>query len=117
MPLRRAFETPGSPPKFSIDPRAMERWDSMLRIQAWFAEPAGLLPALDNRGVLELMMAGRSDDQVLGDIGRASRVRFALDKADMTALSKAGVSWRLIAAMRARAGLPQREFWITPDTW
>jgi len=35
----------------------------------------------------------------------------------MTALHNAGVPWDVIDAMRSKAGLPKRGFWITPDTW
>jgi hypothetical protein len=117
MPLYRALGTPGTPPMVWVAPRAMERWESLQRMQAWLAAPAASPGALDNRSVLELMMAGRADGEVLAAIQRAPRVRFALDRDDMVALSKAGVSWRVIDAMRARAGLPPRELWITPDGW
>lgn len=116
-PLHRAFDTPGTPPKRWVDPHEMELWDSMLRIHKWISAappPAGML---DNRSVLEMATAGRDDDSILAAINHAERIAFSLDRADMTALSKAGLSWPLIDGMRSKAGLPRREFWMTPDNW
>ena len=95
----------------------MELREALLRMRTWFAAPPASPGTLDDRGVLELLMSGRSDDEVLADMRSAPRVRFALEKDDMVALSKAGMSWRLTGAMRAKTGLPRRELWITPDSW
>jgi hypothetical protein len=114
-PLHRAFNTPGTPPKRWVDPHEMELWESMLRIRKWtMAAPSG---TLDNRSILEMAAAGRQDEAILAAVSHAERVAFSLDHADMTALSKAGLSWPLIDGMRSKAGLPRREFRITPDNW
>ncbi len=116
-PLQRAFATPGLPPKHWTDPHAMELWESLALVQKWMAAPAASHDTLDNRGVLELLVAGRSDEAVLAAVDKAAHVSFALDRPDMMALKHAGVPWDVIDAMRSKAGLPRRGFWMPPDTW
>ena len=117
MPLSRAFDTPGSAPKYWVDPRTMLLWESMLLVQKWMSAAAPPAGTIDNRSILQLMSAGRDDDAIIGEIVRAEQVRFSLSQSDMSALLKAGVPWRIIDQMRSKAGLPRREFWITPDHW
>ena len=117
MPLHRAFETPGLPPKRWVDPRTMELWESMLVIEQWMSAPAATGGALNNRNILDQLAAGHSDETILADIARAERVAFDLNQMDMTALSKAGVTWKVIDGMRKKAGLPRREFYLTPERW
>ena len=117
-PMRRAFDTPGLPPKRATDPHSMELWESAALVQKWMNAPrVAVGGSLDNRGVLELLVAGRSDEAVLGAVDKAARVTFSLDRPDMTALHAAGVPWGVIDAMRSKAGLPKRGFWIAPDKW
>lgn len=110
-PLTRAFDTPGLPPKRWIDPHTMERWDAVRLIDKWMSAPSG------NRSVLELHIAGRSDDDIIATINRAAHVSYALANEDMEALHLAGVSWDVIDTMRKKAGLGRRAFSVTPDTW
>lgn len=115
-PMSRAFASPGLPPRLWVDPHALELWESIALIDTWMKTrpPAGIL---DNRAVLDLAAAGRSEAALVAAIAGAKRVQFVLGQAEMTALSKAGISWPVIDAMRARAGLPRREFRLTPDSW
>lgn len=115
-PLRRAFSHPGTPPCRWLDPHEMERWESLLRIHAWSAAPSSP-EALDNHAILDRLVAGRSDAEILSAIREAKRIDFHLDDSDMTALRSAGLNWDLIDAMRTRAGLGRRPFRITPDSW
>lgn len=110
-PLRRAFDTPGLPPKRWIDPHAMERWESMRIVDKWMSAPS------DNRSVLELQVAGRSDDDIISAIDHTTHVSYALANEDLAALHLAGVSWDVIDRMRAKAGLGRRTFLPTPDNW
>jgi hypothetical protein len=116
MPLRRAFDTPGTPPQAWTAPFNMELWESVLRIHSWMSAPAAPKGTLDNRGVLTLA-ASRSDEELAAEIARAAQVKFSLERADMIALARAGVPWPIIDKMRDKAGLGRREFWITPDHW
>jgi hypothetical protein len=116
-PMSRMFATPGLPPRVWIDPHTMELWESVALIDTWMKAPQAPAGTLDNRAVLELAVAGRSDDEITAAIGRTKQMNFALGQAEMTALSKAGVPWAVIDAMRKKAGLPRREFRITPDSW
>jgi hypothetical protein len=116
-PLSRAFATPGLVPERWTGPHEMELWESLALVQKWMTGPAAPHGTLDNRAVLELFMAGRADDAVLAEIDKAARVTFSLERPDMNALHHAGVPWDVIDAMRTKAGLPGRGFWMTPDTW
>jgi hypothetical protein len=115
-PMRRAFDTPGTPPQAWTAPFDMELWESVLRIHNWMSAPAAPGGTLDNRGVLTLA-ASRSDEELTVEIARAGQVKFSLERADMIALARAGVPWPIIDKMRDKAGLGRREFWITPDHW
>lgn len=116
-PMRRAFDTPGLVPKRWTDPHAMELWESLALVQRWMAGAAAPHGTLDNRGILELLATGRADDAVLAEIDKAAHVSFSLERPDMAALHHAGVPWGVIDAMRTKAGLPRRGFWMTPDSW
>jgi hypothetical protein len=116
-PMSRMFASPGLPPRVWIDPHAMELWESVAFIDSWMKAPQAPAGTLDNRAVLDLAVAGRSDETIVAAITAAKQANFALGQPEMTALSKAGVPWAVIDAMRKKAGLPRREFRITPDSW
>lgn len=116
-PMSRAFATPGLVPKRWTGPHEMELWESLALVQKWMAGPAAPHGTLDNRAVLELLVTGRADDGVLAEIDKAAHVTFSLDRPDMNALHHAGVPWDVIDAMRTKAGLPRRGFWMTADDW
>jgi len=116
-PMSRAFSSPGLPPRVWIDPHAMELWESVSLIDSWMNGAPAANGALDNRALLDLMIAGRSDQAIITAIAAAKHATFALGQPEMAALSKAGVSWPVIDAMRAKVGLPRREFHVTPDSW
>jgi hypothetical protein len=117
-PMSRAFDTPGLVPKRWTDPHSMELWESLALVQKWMNAPRVAVGGLlDNRRILELLAAGRTDDAILAEIDKAAHVTFSLERPDMAALHAAGVPWGVIDAMRSKAGLPRRAFWMTPDTW
>jgi hypothetical protein len=116
-PMSRMFASPGLPPRVWVDPHAMELWESVALIDSWMKATQAPSGTLDNRGVLELAVAGRTDESIVAAITATKQVNFTLGQAEMTALSKAGVQWAVIDAMRKKAGLPRREFRITPDSW
>jgi hypothetical protein len=116
-PMRRAFDTPGLVPKRWNDPHTMELWESLALVQKWMAAPRVAAGGfLDNRHILELLAAGRAD-ALFAEIEATSHPSFSLERPEMTALHNAGVPWGIIDAMRSKAGLPKRGFWMTPDTW
>ena len=116
-PMSRAFASPALPPRLWIDPHAMELWDSVALVDGWMNGRPAPSGTLDNRSILDLAVAGRSDESMIAKIQAANRATFALGQTEMTALRNAGVPWTVIDAMRAKMGLPRRELYITPDSW
>lgn len=115
-PARRILSSPCIPPMREIEPHDLEQWESLLRVRRW-SSAAPRADVLDDRGVIDLVLSGTSDDDVMQRIAAAPRVSFELEQADMTALDSAGVSWDVIDAMRKKAGLGRRPFHVTPDRW
>lgn len=115
--VMRSVKTPATPPKRWVTPRSMERWESRLRMRAWLAEAPAEEGVLNMRGFLALLEDGRTDAEILDELEQASTVRFSLVQEDMTTLASAGVPWRLIRAMRTRAGLPPPPLHIPADDW
>jgi hypothetical protein len=112
-----AGERHASPPKFWLDPRLMETWESMLLIKKWMAAPAAAEGTLDNQSVLNLGAAERTDQAIIDQIKRAGKVRFALGQSEMKALRSAGISLDIVAVMRRKAGLRPQSVTLPAGEW
>jgi len=78
-------------------------------VLAWIAAKAAPAEAaaeeiLDNEGVVRKVAAGRTEAEIVKAIEDAPRVQFDLDPEIIRELAAAGVTPKIIAAMRARQG-------------